>query len=69
MPSRIRTAYDRRLAEGRLTPDPSQIPVVEALTRLEKDLARKAPMGGLFGGQAEVRGSTSGGRRGGASPC
>ncbi|WP_292029222.1 cell division protein ZapE [Brevundimonas sp. UBA2416] len=56
MPSRIRTAYDRRLAEGRLTPDPSQIPVVEALTRLEKDLARKAPMGGLFGGQAEVRG-------------
>ncbi|MDO9078364.1 MAG: cell division protein ZapE [Brevundimonas sp.] len=52
MPSRIRTAYDRRLAEGRLTPDPSQIPVVEALTRLEKDLGRR----GLFGTVPEVRG-------------
>ena len=52
MPSRIRTAYDRRLAEGRLTPDPSQIPVVEALTRLEKDLGRR----GLFGGTPAVRG-------------
>jgi len=52
MPSRIRTAYDRRLAEGRLTPDPSQIAVVEALTRLEKDLGRR----GLFGGRPEVRG-------------
>lgn len=56
MPSRIRTAYDRRLADGRLTPDPSQIVVVEALARLEKDLARKAPMRGLFGGAREVRG-------------
>jgi len=56
MPSRIRTAYDRRLAEGRLTPDPSQIPVVEALARLERDLARKAPLGGLLGGSREVRG-------------
>lgn len=55
MPSRIRKAYDRRLADGRLTPDPSQVPVVEALSRLEKDLRKKAPMGGLFG-QAEVRG-------------
>lgn len=55
MPSRIRKAYDRRLADGRLTPDPSQLPVVEALSRLEQDLARKAPMAGLFG-QAEVRG-------------
>jgi cell division protein ZapE len=52
MPSRIRTAYDRRLAEGRLSPDPSQIAVVEALTRLEKDLGRR----GLFGGRPEVRG-------------
>ena len=55
MPSRIRTAYDRRLADGRLTADPSQVPVVEALSRLEKDLRKKAPLGGLFG-QAEVRG-------------
>ena len=56
MPSRIRTAYDRRLADGRLTPDPSQIPVVDALARLEKDLRRKAPMGGLLGRAPEVRG-------------
>ncbi|MBU4135924.1 MAG: AFG1 family ATPase [Alphaproteobacteria bacterium] len=56
MPSRIRTAYDRRLADGRLTPDPSQIPVVEALARLEKDLRRKAPMGGLLGPAPPVRG-------------
>lgn len=56
MPSRIRTAYDRRLADGRLTPDPSQIPVVEALARLEKDLRKKAPMGGLLGRAPEVRG-------------
>ena len=56
MPSRIRTAYDRRLADGRLTPDPSQIPVVEALARLEKDLRRKAPMGGLLGPAPAVRG-------------
>lgn len=55
MPSRIRTAYDRRLADGRLTPDPSQVPVVEALSRLEKDLRKKAPLGGLFG-QSAVRG-------------
>ena len=55
MPSRIRTAYDRRLADGRLTPDPSQLPVVEALSRLEKALAKKAPLGGLFGPR-EVRG-------------
>jgi cell division protein ZapE len=52
MPSRIRTAYDRRLAEGRLTPDPSQIPVVDALARLEKDLRKR----GLFGGTPQVRG-------------
>ena len=56
MPARIRTAYDLRLAEGRLTPDPSQIPVVDALARLETDLARKAPLGGLLGGPPEVRG-------------
>jgi len=56
MPSRIRTAYERRLADGRLTPDPSQVPVIDALARLEKDLRKKAPMGGLLGGPPEVRG-------------
>jgi cell division protein ZapE len=55
MPSRLRQAYDRRLADGRLTPDPSQIAVVEALSRLEKDLRRKPVLGGLFGA-SEVRG-------------
>lgn len=52
MPSRIRTAYDRRLADGRLTPDPSQQKVVEALGRLETDLDKR----GLFGSVPEVRG-------------
>lgn len=52
MGSRIRAAYDRRLADGRLTPDPSQVPVVRALARLEKDLRKR----GLFGGRPEVRG-------------
>jgi cell division protein ZapE len=55
MPSRIRTAYDHRLADGRLTPDPSQVPVVDALSRLEKALAKKRPLGRLFGPR-EVRG-------------
>ena len=52
MSSRIRTAYDRRLADGRLTPDPSQVTVVEALGRLEADLEKR----GLFGTRPEVRG-------------
>jgi cell division protein ZapE len=52
MSSRIRTAYDRRLADGRLTPDPSQVTVVEALGRLEADLEKR----GLFGARPEVRG-------------
>src|SRR5690606_1766176 len=56
MGSRIRAAYEKRLADGRLTPDPSQVPVVEALARLEIDLGRKGPLGGLFGGAPEVRG-------------
>jgi len=52
MSFRIRTAYDRRLADGRLTPDPSQVTVVEALGRLEADLEKR----GLFGARPEVRG-------------
>jgi cell division protein ZapE len=50
MGSRIRAAYEKRLADGRLTPDPSQVPVVEALGRLEIELGRKGPLSGLFGG-------------------
>ena len=60
MGSRIRAAYEKRLADGRLTPDPSQVPVVEALARVEIDLSRKGPLGGvlggLFGGAPEVLG-------------
>ncbi|WP_374515645.1 cell division protein ZapE [Brevundimonas sp.] len=52
MPSRIRTAYEERLADGRLTPDPSQRPVVDALARVERDLGRR----GLFGRVPETRG-------------
>ncbi len=52
MSSRIRAAYDRRLADGRLTPDPSQVPVVEAFSRLELDLEKR----GLFGQRPTVKG-------------
>ena len=52
MGSRIRAAYEKRLADGRLTPDASQVPVVEAFARLEGDLEKR----GLFGRRPEVRG-------------
>jgi cell division protein ZapE len=52
MGSRIRAAYEKRLADGRLTPDPSQVPVVEAFARLEIDLEAR----GLFGRRPQVRG-------------
>lgn len=52
MGSSIRAAYESRLADGRLTADSSQLPVIEAFTRLEKDLRKR----GVFGGLPEVRG-------------
>lgn len=52
MPSRIRIAYEKRLAGGRLTADPGQAAAVAALSRLEKDLSRRK----LFGGRPQVRG-------------
>jgi cell division protein ZapE len=52
MGSRIRAAYEKRLREGRLTPDPGQAGAIDALSRLEKDLRRR----GLFGGRPQVRG-------------
>lgn len=52
MGSRIRAAYEKRLREGRLTPDPGQAAAIDALSRLEKDLRRR----GLFGGRPDVRG-------------
>ena len=38
MDSRLRAAYDKRLAEGALHPDAGQLAAVEALARLERDL-------------------------------
>ena len=52
MGSRIRSAYDIRVEEGVIAPDPAQVPLIAALEQLEEDLARK----GLFGKQPEVRG-------------
>ncbi len=52
MTSRIRSAYDLRVQEGVLAPDPAQGPLLDALERLEADLGRK----GLFGRMPEVRG-------------
>jgi len=52
MTSRIRSAYDIRVDEGVIVADPAQTPLLEAMERLELDLAKK----GLFGRQAEVRG-------------
>lgn len=52
MTSRIRNAYDIRVEEGVLTPDPAQEPVIAALERLETDLAKR----GLFGRAPEVKG-------------
>ncbi|MDK2747313.1 MAG: cell division protein ZapE [Brevundimonas sp.] len=52
MTSRIRNAYDIRVEEGVLTPDPAQDQVLVALERLEADLAKR----GLFGRPPEVKG-------------
>ncbi|CAN5257634.1 cell division protein ZapE [soil metagenome] len=52
MTSRIRSAYDIRIEEGVIAPDPAQVPLIQAMERLEDDLAKK----GLFGKQPEVRG-------------
>jgi len=52
MTSRIRSAYDIRIEEGVLAPDPAQAAVLTALERLETDLAKK----GLFGRPPEVKG-------------
>jgi cell division protein ZapE len=52
MTSRIRNAYDIRVEEGVLTPDPAQASVIVALERLETDLGKR----GLFGRAPEVKG-------------
>ena len=52
MTSRIRNAYDIRLEEGVINPDPAQVALISELERLELDLAKK----GLFGALPDVRG-------------
>ncbi len=52
MTSRIRNAYDIRVEEGAIAPDPQQLDLLAALERLEADLSKK----GLFGRPPEVRG-------------
>lgn len=52
MTSRIRNAYDIRVEEGVIAPDPKQLELLTALERLEADLAKK----GLFGRPPEIRG-------------
>ena len=52
MTSRIRNAYDIRVEEGVIAPDPKQLELLAALERLEADLAKK----GLFGRPPEVKG-------------
>lgn len=45
MASALSTAYDARLARGEITPDPAQAAAVQALARLEADLAASEPNG------------------------
>ena len=52
MTSRIRNAYDIRVEEGVIAPDPQQQDLLAALERLETDLGKK----GLFGRPPEVKG-------------
>jgi cell division protein ZapE len=55
MPGQFRAAYDERLRDGVLLPDPAQARAVVALERLEADLADARPAG-LFRKPDEVRG-------------
>lgn len=52
MTSRIRNAYDIRVEEGVIAPDPAQLGLIAELERLEADLSQK----GLFGKVPAVRG-------------
>jgi cell division protein ZapE len=55
MPSKLRKAYNAAVASGRLRPDPAQAKALEALVRLESDLA-SAGEPGLFRKPKAVRG-------------
>jgi cell division protein ZapE len=56
MPSLTRAAYEDRLAAGDLAPDAAQARAVEALARVEADLAA-APPAGLFSRSRGVKGA------------
>jgi len=56
MPGLLRAAYDQRLAAGAITPDPAQAAAVQALSRVEADLAAARPRG-LFRKPEGVRGA------------
>jgi len=45
MPSRLRTAYDKRIQSGQLSPDPAQEEAIAALSRLSHDLKRRGRFG------------------------
>jgi cell division protein ZapE len=47
MPTALQSAYDERLAAGDIRPDPAQAAGLNALIRLESDLANAAPANGL----------------------
>ena len=55
MPGKFRAAYDERLRDGAMLPDPGQARAVDALERLEVDLADARPAG-LFRKAEAVRG-------------
>jgi cell division protein ZapE len=55
MPGKFRAAYDERLRDGAMLPDPGQARAVDALERLEIDLADARPAG-LFRKAEAVRG-------------
>jgi cell division protein ZapE len=45
MPGTLRSAYDRRLADGAIAADPAQAAALAALVRLEGELAGQGPVG------------------------
>ena len=56
MSSRVRAAYEERIASGAITADPAQVMAVEALARVERDLGALKPPG-LFRKPQGVRGA------------
>jgi len=56
MPGVLRAAYEARLATGAIGVDPAQAKAVEALSRVESDLATGRP-GGIFRRPESVRGA------------